>query len=134
MERHDPFEAFFNATVSYFDEIAESSATDWNPETTTDAELYRHAPSDFKIIAALCVTKNVLSYTFCLTLELQGKRQDIVRAYRNNTNEMLAKMLMMSIRYGLMKLVHSLVKLMFNQVCQKYPGIKLIVQTLQLLQ
>ena len=85
VERHDAFEAFaelYVATVSCLEGIVESSST-WNRETVADAQSHLRALTEFKFLVALIITKNVLAYTKGLSVKLQGRYQDIIRAHSN---------------------------------------------------
>lgn len=86
VERHDAFEAFwdlYEGIVSCFEEIIEAPAGNWNRDTITNAQLYLRAMTEFRLIITLIITKNLLAYTKGLSIKLQGKLQDIVRAYSN---------------------------------------------------
>ena len=86
VERHDAFEAFtelYEAVVSCMEEITESSATAWNQETISGAQSHLRAIVEFRFILTLVVTKNVLAYTKGLSVKLQGRWQDIIRAHDN---------------------------------------------------
>ena len=86
VERHDAFEAFtelYEAVVSCMKEIIESSATAWNQETISGAQSHLRAIIELRFILALIVTKNVLAYTKRLSVKLQGRWQDIIRAHNN---------------------------------------------------
>ena len=83
VERHDAFEAFselFESTIQCLEEIVEPSSRQlWNRETVADASSHLRALTDFKFI--VIISKNLLAYIKGLSVKLQGKRQDIVRAY-----------------------------------------------------
>ena len=87
VERHDAFEALselFESTVQCLEEIVEpSSRQSWNMETVADASSHLRALTDFKFIVTLTISKNLLAYIKGLSVKLQGKWQDIVRAYSN---------------------------------------------------
>ena len=52
-------------------------------ETLAVANSYLRALKEFKFIIALVITKNVLAYIKGLSVKLQGKWQDIARAYKD---------------------------------------------------
>ena len=52
----------------------------WNQETVSSAQFHLRALLEFKLLITLIVTKNVLAYTKGLSIKLQGRWQDIVRA------------------------------------------------------
>ena len=65
------------------EEIAISSTSLWNRDTLADANSYLRALTEFRFIIALVITKNVLAHTKGLSVKLQGKWQDIARAYKD---------------------------------------------------
>ena len=80
VERHEAFEVFadlFIVIVSYLEEIS-SAGTGWNRDTNSDAQL---ALSPFSFIVALLTTQDVLSYTKGLSIKLQGRSMDVVKAH-----------------------------------------------------
>ena len=86
VERHDAFEAlheFYTATVFCLEAIANSSSSVWNRDTLADANSYLRALTEFRFIITLVITKNVLAYTKDLSVKLQGRWQDIARAYKD---------------------------------------------------
>ena len=54
----------------------------WNHDSRTDAQSFL-ALSKFPFIFALVVTKEVLAYTKGLSVKLQGRNVDIVKAHRD---------------------------------------------------
>ena len=86
VERHNAFEAFwdlYEGIVSCFEEIIEAPAGNWNRDTISNPQSYLRAMTEFRLIITLIITKNLLAYTKGLSIKLQGKWQDIVRAYSN---------------------------------------------------
>ena len=84
MERHDAFEALtelYEAVISCMEEMTLESG--WNQETVSCAQSYLRATAEFRLIITLIVTKNVLAYTKGLSIKLQGRWQDIIRAHNN---------------------------------------------------
>ena len=85
VERHDAFEVFmelYESTVCCLEEIVDRTAENaWNRENVSDARSHLRAPTKF--LTTLCITKNILAYTKGLSVKLQGKWQDIIRAYNN---------------------------------------------------
>ena len=66
------------------EEIVDPTAENaWNRETVSDARSHLRALTEFKFLTTLCITKNILAYTKGLSVKLQGKWQDIIRAYNN---------------------------------------------------
>ena len=57
-------------------------SNEWNHDSRTDAQSFFLALSRFPFIFALVVTKEVLAYTKGLSVKLQGRYVDIVKAYR----------------------------------------------------
>jgi len=87
VERHDAFEVFvelYESTVHCLEEIVDPTVENaWNKETVSDARSHLRALTEFKFLTTLCITKNILAYTKGLSVQLQGKWQDIIRAYNN---------------------------------------------------
>ncbi len=83
VERHEAFEVFvdhFEPLVCCLEDIKDSN--EWNRETRADALSHFLALSRFPFIIAFVVTKDVLAYTKALSIKLQGRYIDIVRAYK----------------------------------------------------
>ena len=82
VERHEAFEVFvdFYEPLMYFFEVRDSS--DWNQQTKSDAQSFFLALSQFPFVCALILTKDVLAYTKALSIKLQGRYMDIVKAYK----------------------------------------------------
>lgn len=64
------------------EELAHSKPADWNRETRSDAQSLLLSMSQFSFIVALVLTQKVLSYTKGLSIKLQGRYVDVVRAHR----------------------------------------------------
>lgn len=85
VQRHEAFEVFcdlFMPTFCCFESIVHSAASDWNRETRSDAQSYLLAMSQFPFIVALVLTQRVLAYTKGLSVQLQGRYCDVVRAHQ----------------------------------------------------
>lgn len=83
VERHEAFEVFvdlFEPLVCCLEDIKDSN--EWNRETRADASSYFLALSRFPFIIALVITKEILAYTKALSIKLQGRYVDVVRAYK----------------------------------------------------
>ena len=83
-ERHNAFEAFselYVAVVYCLEEM--TAAAGWNRETVSSAQSHLRVLLEFKLLITVNVTKNVLAYTKGLSIKLQGRWQDIVRAVEN---------------------------------------------------
>ena len=86
VERHEAFEVFidlFMPITCCLEEIANSSPTDWNSETRSDAQSFFLAIFRFSFVVALVLTEKVLSYVRGLSVKLQGRYLDVVRAHKN---------------------------------------------------
>ncbi len=87
IERHEAFEVFidlFLPIVCSLEDI--SCGSGWNRESRSDAQSLLLALSQFQFIVTLKVTQSVLAYTRALSVKLQGRYSDIVRAYREVDN------------------------------------------------
>jgi hypothetical protein len=83
VERHEAFEVFldlYKAIVCCLESIKDSS--DWNRDTRNDAQSFFLSLSRFSFIVVLIVTKEVLGYTKGLSVKLQGRYIDIVKAHQ----------------------------------------------------
>ena len=83
VERHEAFEVFldlYRPLVYCLEDIRDSN--EWNHDSRTDAQSFFLALSRFPFIFALVVTKEVLAYTKGLSIKLQGRYVDIVKAHR----------------------------------------------------
>ena len=65
--------------MSCFEDIKDSS--EWNRESRADAQSLFLALSRIPFIAALIITRDILAYTKQLSIKLQGRYLDIVKAY-----------------------------------------------------
>ena len=86
VERHEAFEVFrelFMPIVCCMEDIASSHASEWNRESKSDANSFLHAISQFPFVVALVLSHNVLSYTKGLSVKLQGRYVDVVRAHND---------------------------------------------------
>ena len=85
VEQHVAFEVFldlFLPTFSCLEAIAHSTS-DWNRETRTDAQSLLLALSQFPFMVALVLSQKILAYTKGLSVKLQGRYVDVVRAYQD---------------------------------------------------
>ena len=97
IERHEAFEVFidlFMPITCCLEEIANSSPADWNGETRSDAQSLFFTIFRFSFVVALVLTEKVLSYVKGLSVKLQGRYVDVVRAHNNieNVKSTLAKL------------------------------------------
>ena len=76
------------------EEIANSSPAEWNAETRSDAQSLFLTVFRFSFAVVLVITQKILSYIKALSVKLQGRYVDIVRAYREieNVKSTLAKL------------------------------------------
>ena len=84
VERHEAFEVFldlYQPLVCCLEDIKDS--TNWNHDTRKDAQSYFLALTRFPFIFSLVVTKEVLEYTKALSIKLQGRYVDVVRAHND---------------------------------------------------
>ena len=84
VERHESFEVFIDLLVPIskcLKTIARSSPAEWNCETRSDSHSLLLGISQFSFIFALVLAQKVLSYTKGLSVKLQGRYVDAVRAY-----------------------------------------------------
>ena len=84
VERHETFEVFsdlFLPTLCCLEAITYSPPSDWNRETRSDAQSLLLVMSQFSFIVALVLTQKVLAYTKGLSVKLQGRYVDVVRAH-----------------------------------------------------
>ena len=83
-ERHEAFEIFLNffqPLVHCLEEIRDSPG--WNQESKRDAQSQLLALTRFSFIFSLVVTKEVLGFSKVLSIKLQGRCIDAVRAYHD---------------------------------------------------
>ena len=97
IERHEAFETFldlFMPIVCCLEEIANSSPAEWNAETRSDAQSLFLTVFRFSFAVALVITQKILLYIKAVSVKLQGRYVDIVRAYREieNVKSTLAKL------------------------------------------
>ena len=84
VERHEAFETFldfFQPLVHCLEEIRDS--TGWNQESRKDAQSHLLCLTRFSFIFSLVVTKEVLGFSKALSIKLQGRYVDIVKAYHD---------------------------------------------------
>ena len=84
VERHEAFEVFFDLflpLVCCLEEIKDANCNEWNQDTRTDAQSHFLALTRFPFIFALTVTKEVLGYTKALSVKLQARYVDVVKAF-----------------------------------------------------
>ena len=82
VERNEAFEVFvdlFQPLVYCLENIKDSS--EWNQDSRVDAQSFFLYLTRFPFIFALMVTKEVLGYTKALSVKLQGRYVDVVRAH-----------------------------------------------------
>ena len=63
--------------------MVNSTQSDWNRETRSDANSYLLALSQFSFIVAIHVTERVLSYVKGLSVKLQGRSINVAHAYQD---------------------------------------------------
>ena len=83
VERHEAFEVFFDLflpLVCCLEELKDASCDEWNQDTRKDAQSHFLVLTRFSFIFALTVTKEVLGYTKALSVKLQGRYVDVVKA------------------------------------------------------
>lgn len=56
-------------------------STDWNRDSRSDAQSLLLALTHFPFVVALVIARDVLAYTKALSVKLQGRYVDVVRAY-----------------------------------------------------
>lgn len=84
IQRHDALEVFVEFYAAIEASLGEMSTTEgFNRETSSDATALYAAITQFQYIIVMIVTKNVMGYTKGLSRSLQGRSEDIVRAYSN---------------------------------------------------
>ena len=84
IERHEAFEVFvdlFLPLISCLEEISLSSSSQWNRETRHEAQSFLLALSQFSFIVSLLLTQKILAYTKGLSVKLQGRYVDVVKAH-----------------------------------------------------
>ncbi len=83
VEAFQVFSDLFSPIFCCFEAIVQSPPTAWNRETRSDAHSFLLAMSQFSFIVALIYSQKVLGYTKGLSVKLQGRYVDVVRAYRD---------------------------------------------------
>ena len=68
------------------EEIANISPAEWNAETRSDAQSLFLTVFRFSFVVALVFTQKILSYIKALSVKLQGRYVDVVRAHREIEN------------------------------------------------
>ena len=63
------------------EEIARASPSEWNRDTRSEAHSFLVALSQFSFIVTLMITEKILAYTKGLSIKLQGRFIDAVRAH-----------------------------------------------------
>lgn len=73
----------YQPLVCCLEEIKDSACSKWNHDSRKDAQSHFLALTRFEVslIFSFVVTKEVLGYTKALSIKLQGRYIDIVRAY-----------------------------------------------------
>ena len=56
---------------------------EWNSETRSKAQSLLLTMSQFPFIAALCLSQKILSYTKGVSVKLQGRYKDVIRAHQD---------------------------------------------------
>lgn len=103
VERHEAFEVFldlFLPTFSCLEAIIAHSTSDWNRETRADAQSLLLALSQFPFMVALVLSQKILAYTEGLSVKLQGRYVDVVRAYQDIESVMYQDVLTLSESVG----------------------------------
>ena len=86
VERHEAFEVFsdlFLPTFCCLEAVVYSAPSDWNRETRSDAQSLLLAMSQFPFMVALVLSQKVLAYTKGLSIKLQGRYIDVIRAHHD---------------------------------------------------
>ena len=86
IERHEAYEVFidlFLPLVSCLEDIVKSTYSEWNRDTRSDAHSSLLALSQFSFISTLVVTQTILACTKGLSVKLQGRYVDVVRAHKD---------------------------------------------------
>ena len=87
VEKHEAFEVFdidlLIPITCCLEEIENSSPTDWNCKTRSDAQSIFLTIFRFLFVVALVLTEKVLSHVIGLSVKLQGCYVDGVRAHKN---------------------------------------------------
>ena len=86
IERHEAYEVFidlFLLLVSCLEDIVQTSSSEWNRDTRSDAQSCLLALSQFSFICTLVVTETILACTKGLSVKLQGRYIDAIRAHKD---------------------------------------------------
>ena len=83
LEAFEVFVDLFLPIFSCLESISNSRPAEWNKETRSDAHSLLLAISRFSFIFSLVLTQRVLAYTMGLSIKLQGRYIDVVRAHRD---------------------------------------------------
>ena len=86
VERHEAFDVFsdlFLPTFCCLEAVVYGPPSEWNRETRSDAQSLLLAMSQFSFIVALVLSQKVLAYTKGLSVKLQGRYVDVVRAHQD---------------------------------------------------
>ncbi len=88
VERHQAFEVFldlYQPLVCCLEAMKDSTQSEWNNDTRKVAQSFFLALTRFPFLISLVVTKEVLGYTKALSIKLQGRYVDVVRAFKDVT-------------------------------------------------
>ena len=86
MERHEAFDVFVDLylpLVSCLEEISRSSPSQWNRDTRHEAQSFLLALSQFSFIVSLLLTQKILAYVKGISVKLQGRYVDVVKAHQD---------------------------------------------------
>ena len=90
VERHDSFEVLCELY-----HVVERSLSDmavdrsYNRETNHEANTLHFAITNFQFVVTLVTVKNLMGYTKALSVNLQGRAQDVIHAYNSVNNVIL---------------------------------------------
>lgn len=77
------FVDLFLPLVSCLEEISCSSPSQWNRDTRYEAQSFLLALSQFSFIVSLLLTQKILAYTKGISVKLQGRYVDVVKAHQD---------------------------------------------------
>ena len=86
MERHEAFDVFVDLylpLVSCLEEISRGSPSHWKRDTRHEAQSFLLALSQFSFIISLLLTQKILAYTKGISVKLQGRYVDVVKAHQD---------------------------------------------------
>ena len=85
VERHDALQVFAELYTPVFRTLEEISTNpaNFNPKTVADASALALSMSQFQFLVSLHITKETLGHLSILSKSLQGKGQDIIRAFKH---------------------------------------------------